>query len=321
MIFLYWVLLFLLIVPDSYPTGIPSVLLAERWPDVSNEAPTWHQEIHVSGEMSYGKLLQVARRLWRSVAADNGRSNRRLCMTSTGACFVAALYVPSSPQETPAGSLDGWIYASTVPRGRRADVMKYIVSDAVDEDGLGVNGGDLVWWKSARGNWRGWRGTTFHAEDGCFFNYETSGRAWFPGSSQTIYPHGSRIALWGVYDHSGLTEAEWQTGREIFPCRPRPDRMDRGRDPSCLEVTSDLGVAVGNSPLPQRRLPSSYSGSWGEERWARVLRCAEQRMRAHQMHRQSRKVRDTSFDSSGTCAYTAWPDRDPFRWEETSDDC
>ena len=64
-----------------------------------------------------------------------------------------------------------------------------------------------------------------HAEDGAYYNYETS------SANNGQYPAGSMIAIYGKY-------ANWQTAGPISPC----GADIYARQPSCIDVANGLGV-------------------------------------------------------------------------------
>ncbi|KAL9598718.1 MAG: hypothetical protein Q9179_003810 [Wetmoreana sp. 5 TL-2023] len=95
-----------------------------------------------------------------------------------------------------------------------------------------------VWWAQA-----GLVNRRFHAEDGAFYNWETSTDA---NTVDGRYPSGSIVAVWGTFDRD-------KTSHEVSSCIGP-------RIPSCKDVARALGVGFrGNLPqaAPQGNIPQT----------------------------------------------------------------
>lgn len=113
--------------------------------------------------------------------------------------LVAALYVPSVVRGN-----KGHIYISTIPRGSRKTYMAAL--------------------QSTRDN----HANPFHAEDGVYFNFETTDTV----ANRGHYPPGSMIAIFGRFTLDGKPERQ-------DLCGAAPERT-----PSCMAVAEHLPVGT-----------------------------------------------------------------------------
>lgn len=301
---LRWLLLCLSIVHTS--NGLPSY----KWEITDNINPTWTTSFQIQqADIVHKDLSAIASQLYAHVSGD-----RRCRTDSTGTCLVSVLFVPSEPQQDPhtkkeIPAKDGWIYASTIPRGEFATGMKLTV---IAFDLIKCKSSDpnpLVWWDRAQRGFPGWKtlgesrpwGKGFHSEDGCYYKYETSGRAWFRPIDQQgvesyeLYPKNSRIATWGKYGNADMSAA-----KDIPPCGYNAQYPSEGRDPSCKQLAGDLGVAILSEVSSERGIPNSYSGRLGGDSWKRLFLTALQsaKAKARQLA-QGRKRRDDGGERRG----------------------
>lgn len=177
--------------------------------NIWNVEPTWHAETPAQflqgggqAELDYSWVLEIAHQHYNWL---QGQENSK---TYKGACMVAALWDPNSRK----------VYASSIPQGARKRTM---TSESK------YNGRAPVWYNIVRPFMGYSSNPPLHAEDGVFFNWETSG-----GTQMTNghYPAGSIIAVWGKYATSG-------TDREISLCK-----TEASRNPTCQAVAEALGV-------------------------------------------------------------------------------
>ncbi|CAJ2506572.1 Uu.00g007070.m01.CDS01 [Anthostomella pinea] len=115
-----------------------------------------------------------------------------------------------------------WHFVSTIPRGPRAKVMAASFPSVPK------------WYAQAKG-----KGNishiSFHAQDGVFFNYETSEKArTVSNKTETTYSQGCVIATYGTKTHGG--KIAYGPG-VISTCRGGKDK------PSCQAIAGGLGVA------------------------------------------------------------------------------
>jgi hypothetical protein len=112
-----------------------------------------------------------------------------------------------------------------------------------------------IWYEKAKGIFDAgtghsplFRDAPIHAEDGAYFNWETSIHAAIADN----YPPGSIIAVWGRWrnDPNNIV------GNWIGPCQIDYDAQTGpfGRTPTCLKVAQDLGVIWSPAQVQGRQL-------------------------------------------------------------------
>ncbi|KAL8701350.1 MAG: hypothetical protein Q9201_004951 [Fulgogasparrea decipioides] len=186
----------------------------ENDPHDWEENLVWHSELNFKGSpLSYQGVLDVAN------AHYNWLKTQDKYLTKRGCGLVAVFWDPSTERT----------YASSIPRGMRSSVMNFEASK---------KGAAPVWWAQA-----GLVNRRFHAEDGAFYNWETSTDA---NTVDGRYPSGSIVAVWGTFDRD-------KTSHEVSSCIGP-------RIPSCKDVARALGVGFrGNLPqaAPQGNIPQT----------------------------------------------------------------
>ncbi|KAI8944516.1 hypothetical protein F4801DRAFT_594890 [Xylaria longipes] len=182
--------------------------------------PTWFAQYPTEGSgiespESYETNLQLAKTHFDWLMDPNnyepdGRSKN-------GFLIVAVMFDPSSR----------WHFASTVPMGRRKSVMRSVGRTVAPR-----------WYSEAiRGKSSNTR-LLFHAEDGVYFNYESSDKAQMNSDpQQKPYPRGSVIATYGF-------QKDVTTNEIIQPPKRMPScSSSLNKNPSCQKIASGLGVS------------------------------------------------------------------------------
>lgn len=127
---------------------------------------------------------------------------------TTGWVLVAVMFDPKSR----------WHWASTVPRGKRWSMMRDTGPDMASHWSSAVEDGD------------------YHAEDGVYYNYESSGKVQINTEpNQKPYPHGCMIAAHGWRYNRNTNELEEKA--DVPACTNR----DR-KNPTCQTIAQTLGV-------------------------------------------------------------------------------
>ena len=211
--------------------------------------------------MSPASLRSIAKEFWDSIIAEE--DGFRLCKTaSSGSCVVAALWIPPTQAKDENGNLlkePGRVYLSTIVRGARGGEMQKVLNYAAGIDEFHPEADNLMAWiKADRKVRKDGNGYPYHAEDGCFFNFEYSDRRRYADSRGTKYPRGSRIVAYGTVNGGDV-----KTAGDRDPCSHR-----------CRLMAKELGVAIGGATIPGGGLPESisYTGSWTNAMWDEALR-------------------------------------------------
>ncbi|KAK3935134.1 hypothetical protein QBC46DRAFT_272414 [Diplogelasinospora grovesii] len=188
------------------------------------EKPTWHQETlgaFLPGDKNYEQVLDIAH------AYYNWLKDQPNAVTPNGVCMVAVMWDPVSKI----------VYASSIPQGPRK----------------AQNGAAPLWYGQVRQFVSAYpappSANPFHAEDGVFFNFETSKGT---NTANGRYPDGCIIAVWGKYPSDA-------TDREISLCST-PD----SRNPTCQGVAQALGVQFKTiQETPQQAQEDSSDDEFG----------------------------------------------------------
>lgn len=163
----------------------------------SGNSPTW-QAMSTGKEVNYEAALLVAHQHYNWV-----KDQPNFC-TSTGTCLVAVFAEPTSRK----------FYASTIARGLKNDLMRETGAQAAP-----------VWYNQVKDGRISGARSTFDAEDGAYFNWESSQHGQTQGGH---YPEGSVVAVWGKYPGNPIE------GKQVMPCQ--------NKNPSCQTVAQNLGV-------------------------------------------------------------------------------
>ncbi len=182
----------------------------QRWSgkaDVYKKEPTWYcrskgyyfnEKIEQLG--FYG-VRDIAKRHYDWLKDQPGAT------TPNGHCMVAAFWDPNTQT----------VWASSIPLGPRKAIMI----------GTSRNKGAAPSWFNQVDKILNPNKAKIHAEDGAYYNYETSTDA---QANNGRYPEGSMIAIYGKYID--------KNPGPIDPC----GAGENARDPSCMAVANALGV-------------------------------------------------------------------------------
>ena len=209
---------------------------APKKSDLWKDQPTWHQETSAasvlgSASPDYQGVLYVAS------AHYNWLENQPKAVTSKGACLVAAYWDP----------VTNMIYASTIPRGPRKDFM---INQSKS------NGAAPLWYNQMK-SLISLKPAPIHAEDGVFFNWETSKGA---RTANGQYPPGSILVVWGKFSNDA-------SDRQINLCS-----IAKSRNPTCQDVAKALGVSF--TPTVQETLQLAQEDN-SDESYAEDLTSAD----------------------------------------------
>ena len=176
-------------------------------PDLWKNEPTWHAETHVAfvtggSSPDYQGVLDVAN------AHYNWLEKQPKSVTRKGTCLVAAYWDP----------VTNMFYASSIPQGPRKGFM---VSQSEN------NAAAPLWYNQVK-SLIGFPKAKIHAEDGVFFNWETSKGA---RTANGQYPSGSIVAVWGKFPGD-------EEDRQVNLCSTVTNR-----NPTCQAVARALGVS------------------------------------------------------------------------------
>lgn len=176
---------------------------------------TWHADFPLGAfdrePLSNDGVLVFAKSYYAKLEAILEEKTR---LTEPNAAeLVAALYVPSVVRGN-----KGHIYISTIPRGSRKTYMAAHKTEAP------VWGAQVAALQSTRDN----HANPFHAEDGVYFNFETTDKV----ANRVHYPPGSMIAVFGRFTLDGKPERQALCGAAAE------------RTPSCMAVAEHLPVGT-----------------------------------------------------------------------------
>jgi hypothetical protein len=195
-------------------------------PGAWTNEPTWHAEVEMPANtvLNYLGVLAIAHAHYDWLVLQPGTTTS----SDSGTRLVAAMWDPNSQM----------VFLSTVPVGpRKAAMAQSSIS----------NGAAPLWYNLVQGFVRAIFPSppginAFHAEDGVFFNWETSTYA---QTANGQYPLGSLLAVWGVYGNSPAPSLV-----NLCSTQKAADGS-AGRTPTCQDVARGLGVQFTANPLPQ----------------------------------------------------------------------
>ncbi|KAF4633340.1 hypothetical protein G7Y89_g4780 [Cudoniella acicularis] len=173
--------------------------------------PTWHKEQDNVGILDFNGVRDLAQNYF------NWLVQQPSALTSNGnpADVMVAVFYDADQEAT---------FASSIPRGPRKAFMTKTVQQAAP------NNFAPIWYEKAKGIFDAgtghnplFRDAPIHAEDGAYFNWETSIHAALANN----YPPGSIVAIW---------------------------RRPFGRTPTCLKVAQDLDVVWSPAQIQGRQL-------------------------------------------------------------------
>jgi len=197
-------------------------------PEAWTNEPTWYAEVEMPTNtvLNYLGVFAIARAHYEWLVLQPGTTTS----SNSGTRLVAAMWDLNSQV----------VFLSAVPVGpRKVAVAQSSIS----------NGAASLWYNLVQGFVKATFPSppginTFHAEDGVFFNLETSTYA---QTANKWYPFGSLLAVWGVYGNSP------QPGLINLCSTPKAADGSSGRTPTCQDVVRSLGVQFTANPLHNRR--------------------------------------------------------------------
>jgi hypothetical protein len=158
-------------------------------------------------------------------------------LTTLGSCLVAVMWDPISQQT----------FASSIPQGPRKSFMTLQVQPPNNLAPLWFAQANTIFTTGAQPGFP----APIHAEDGVFFNWETSNDAI---TTNNLYPPGSIIAVWGKFPKDS-------EDHEVALCKTVLTQLNTdkyiGRTPPCQTVARNLGVGyAGNLPPESQPAPA-----------------------------------------------------------------
>lgn len=205
-------------------------------------SPTWHANYLIAdlktvndfkdltvGNVNLGTVVDVAGRHYQWLKTQS-RSR-----TPNGYRLVAVMF----------DAVDGSFWASTIPRGPREVQMIELASNT--KPNIFGQPPAQAWWMQVRTLSTG-TSAAFHAEDGCFFNWESVHRNRVRGGR---YEGNLLIGVYGDWegkDSKGKTSTDGPRPWNLCVGGNNPRTGGRGRVPSCQTVARNLNVrfAAGN---------------------------------------------------------------------------